>query len=101
MTDLFGGQIQSMVADFNTGVPLPRDRNPALLDLPALSKTVVPRWIRPDKRNQRPTAALCLLNQPPDTPSMSGQFPRLRPWPHLPMCRFTADVPEGRARGVG
>ena len=23
------------------------------------------------------------LNQPPDTPSMSGQFPRLRPWPQL------------------
>jgi hypothetical protein len=59
MTDLFGGQIQSMVADFNTGLPLPCDRNPALPDLPTLSKTVMPRRIGPDKRNQRQTAALC------------------------------------------
>jgi hypothetical protein len=40
-TDLFGGQIHIMVADVNTGLPLPRDRNPALTDLPTLSKTVI------------------------------------------------------------
>jgi tripartite-type tricarboxylate transporter receptor subunit TctC len=56
MTDLLGGQIQIMVADFNTGIPqlkagkvhalavLTRDRNPALPDVPTLSETVMPGY---------------------------------------------------------
>ena len=56
MTDLLGGQIQIMVADFNTGMPqlkagkvnalavLTRDRNPALPDVPTLSETVMPGY---------------------------------------------------------
>jgi len=56
MTDLLGGQIQSMVADFNTGMPqlragkvnalavLTRDRNPALPNVPTLSETVMPGY---------------------------------------------------------
>ena len=56
MTDLLGGQIQIMVADFNTGLPqlkagkvnalavLTRDRNPALPDVPTLSETVMPGY---------------------------------------------------------
>jgi tripartite-type tricarboxylate transporter receptor subunit TctC len=56
MTDLLGGQIQIMVADFNTGLPqlkagkvsalavLTRDRNPTLPDVPTLSETVMPGY---------------------------------------------------------
>jgi tripartite-type tricarboxylate transporter receptor subunit TctC len=56
MTDLLGGQIQIMVADFNTGLPqlkagkvnalavLTRDRNPALPNVPTLSETVMPDY---------------------------------------------------------
>jgi tripartite-type tricarboxylate transporter receptor subunit TctC len=56
MTDLLGGQIQIMVADFNTGMPqlkagkvkalavLTRDRNPALPDVPTLHETVMPGY---------------------------------------------------------
>ncbi len=56
MTDLLGGQIQIMIADFNTGMPqlkagkvgalavLTRDRNPALPDVPTLSETVMPGY---------------------------------------------------------
>jgi tripartite-type tricarboxylate transporter receptor subunit TctC len=56
MTDLLGGQIQIMIADFNTGIPqlkggkvkalavLTRDRNPALPDVPTLSETVMPGY---------------------------------------------------------
>lgn len=56
MTDLLGGQIQIMVADFNTGMPqlkagkvnalavLTQDRNPALPDVPTLSETVMPGY---------------------------------------------------------
>jgi tripartite-type tricarboxylate transporter receptor subunit TctC len=56
MTDLIGGQIQIMVADFNTGIPqlkagkvnalavLTRDRHPSLPDVPALSETVMPGY---------------------------------------------------------
>ena len=56
MTDLLGGQIQIMVADFNTGLPqvsadkirplavLTRDRNPALPDVPTLNETVMPGY---------------------------------------------------------
>jgi tripartite-type tricarboxylate transporter receptor subunit TctC len=56
MTDLLGGQIQIMVADFNTGLPqlkagkvnalavLTRDRNPALPNVPTLSETVMPGY---------------------------------------------------------
>ena len=56
MTDLLGGQIQIMVADFNTGMPqlkagkvnalavLTRDRHPALPDVPTLSETVMPGY---------------------------------------------------------
>ena len=56
MTDLLGGQIQIMVADFNTGLPqlkagkvnalavLTRDRNPALPDVPTLTETVMPGY---------------------------------------------------------
>ena len=56
MTDLLGGQIQIMVADFNTGMPqlkagkvnalavLTRDRNPALPNVPTLSETVMPGY---------------------------------------------------------
>ena len=170
MTDLLGGQIQIMVADFNTGLPqlkagkvnalavLTRDRNPALPDVPTLSETVMPgyhilawagmfgpagmppeavkmlaaavqkaldnpevrkrfagaghrhllerpagiRRVREDRAGELDrddqggrdragmsgtepaSAALEPLNQPPDTPSTSGQFPRLRPWPQLP-----------------
>jgi tripartite-type tricarboxylate transporter receptor subunit TctC len=56
MTDLLGGQIQIMVADFNNGMPqlkagkvkalavLTRDRHPALPDVPTLSETVMPGY---------------------------------------------------------
>jgi tripartite-type tricarboxylate transporter receptor subunit TctC len=56
MTDLLGGQIQIMVADFNTGIPqlkagkvnalavLTRERNPALPDVPTLHETVMPNY---------------------------------------------------------
>ncbi len=56
MTDLIGGQIPIMVADFNTGMPqlragkikalavLTRERNPALPDVPTLSETVMPGY---------------------------------------------------------
>jgi tripartite-type tricarboxylate transporter receptor subunit TctC len=56
VTDLIGGQIQIMIADFNTGMPqlkagkvsalavLTRDRNPALPDVPTLSETVMPGY---------------------------------------------------------
>jgi tripartite-type tricarboxylate transporter receptor subunit TctC len=56
MTDLLGGQIQIMVADFNTGIPqlkagkvnalavLTRDRHPALPNVPTLSETVMPGY---------------------------------------------------------
>ena len=56
MTDLLGGQIQIMIADFNTGMPqlkagkvnalavLTRDRNPALPDVPTLNETVMPGY---------------------------------------------------------
>jgi tripartite-type tricarboxylate transporter receptor subunit TctC len=56
MTDLLGGQIQIMIADFNTGMPqlkagkvsalavLTRNRNPALPDVPTLSETVMPGY---------------------------------------------------------
>jgi tripartite-type tricarboxylate transporter receptor subunit TctC len=56
MTDLLGGQIQIMIADFNTGIPqlkagkvnalavLTRDRNPALPDVPTLHETVMPGY---------------------------------------------------------
>jgi tripartite-type tricarboxylate transporter receptor subunit TctC len=56
MTDLLGGQIQIMVADFNTGLPqlkagkvnalavLTRDRNPALPNVATLSETVMPGY---------------------------------------------------------
>ena len=56
MTDLLGGQIQIMIADFNTGLPqvradkirplavLTRDRNPALPDVPTLNETVMPGY---------------------------------------------------------
>jgi len=56
MTDLLGGQIQIMIADFNTGIPqvkagkvkplavLTRDRNPALPDVPTLNETVMPGY---------------------------------------------------------
>ncbi len=56
MTDLLGGQIPIMVADFNTGMPqfkagkvkalavLTRERNPALPDVPTLSETVMPGY---------------------------------------------------------
>lgn len=56
MTDLLGGQIQIMIADFNTGIPqlkagkvnalavLTRERNSALPDVPTLSETVMPGY---------------------------------------------------------
>ena len=56
MTDLLGGQIPIMVADFNTGMPqlkagkvkalavLTRERNPALPDVPTLHETVMPGY---------------------------------------------------------
>jgi tripartite-type tricarboxylate transporter receptor subunit TctC len=56
MTDLIGGQIQIMVADFNTGLPqmkagkvhalavLTRTRHPSLPDVPTLSETVMPGY---------------------------------------------------------
>ncbi len=56
MTDLIGGQIPIMVADFNTGMPqlkagkvkalavLTRERNPALPDVPTLHETVMPNY---------------------------------------------------------
>jgi tripartite-type tricarboxylate transporter receptor subunit TctC len=56
MTDLLAGQIQVMIADFNTGLPqlkagkvsalavLTRDRNPALPDVPTLNETVMPGY---------------------------------------------------------
>jgi tripartite-type tricarboxylate transporter receptor subunit TctC len=56
MTDLIGGQIQIMVADFNTGMPqlkagkvnalavLTRTRHPSLPDVPTLSETVMPGY---------------------------------------------------------
>lgn len=56
MTDLIGGQIPIMVADFNTGMPqlragkikalavLTRERNPALPEVPTLSETVMPGY---------------------------------------------------------
>ena len=56
MTDLLGGQIQIMVADFNTGLPqlkagkvnalavLTRNRHPALPNVPTLSETVMPGY---------------------------------------------------------
>jgi tripartite-type tricarboxylate transporter receptor subunit TctC len=56
MTDLLGGQIQIMVADFNTGIPqltagrvhalavLTRTRHPRLPDVPTLSETVMPGY---------------------------------------------------------
>ncbi len=56
MTDLLGGQISIMVADFNTGMPqlkagkvkalavLTRERNPALPDVPTLHETVMPGY---------------------------------------------------------
>ena len=56
MTDLIGGQIQIMVADFNTGIPqlkagkvnalavLTRDRHPSLPEVPSLSETVMPGY---------------------------------------------------------
>jgi tripartite-type tricarboxylate transporter receptor subunit TctC len=56
MTDLLAGQIQVMVADFNTGMPqlkagkvnalavLTRNRHPALPDVPTLSETVMPGY---------------------------------------------------------
>ena len=56
MTDLIGGQIQIMIADFNTGIPqlkagkvnalavLTRDRHPALPNVPTLSETVMPGY---------------------------------------------------------
>jgi tripartite-type tricarboxylate transporter receptor subunit TctC len=56
MTDLIGGQIPIMVADFNTGLPqlkagkvkalavLTRERNPALPDVPTLHETVMPNY---------------------------------------------------------
>ena len=56
MTDLLGGQIQIMVADFNTGMPqlkagkvnalavLTRDRHPALPNVPTLNETVMPGY---------------------------------------------------------
>src|SRR4029078_11189799 len=40
--------------------------------------------IEPECRSHPQIAALAPLNQPPDTPFKAGQFPRLRPWPHLP-----------------
>jgi tripartite-type tricarboxylate transporter receptor subunit TctC len=56
ITDLIGGQIQIMIADYNTGMPqlragrvnalavLTRTRNPALPDVPTLSETVMPGY---------------------------------------------------------
>jgi tripartite-type tricarboxylate transporter receptor subunit TctC len=56
MTDLLGGQIQIMIADFNTGMPqlkagkinaiavLTRERNPALPEVPTLHETVMPNY---------------------------------------------------------
>ena len=56
MTDLIGGQIPIMIADFNTGMPqlkagkvkalavLTRERNPALPDVPTLHETVMPGY---------------------------------------------------------
>ena len=56
MTDLLGGQIQIMIADFNTGMPqlkagkvkaiavLTRERNPALPEVPTLHETVMPGY---------------------------------------------------------
>jgi tripartite-type tricarboxylate transporter receptor subunit TctC len=56
VTDLLGGQIQIMIADFNTGMTqlkagkvsalavLTRNRNPALPDVPTLSETVMPGY---------------------------------------------------------
>ena len=56
MTDLLGGQIQIMIADYNTGMPqlrggkvnalavLTKDRNPALPNVPTLSETVMPGY---------------------------------------------------------
>jgi tripartite-type tricarboxylate transporter receptor subunit TctC len=56
MTDLLGGQIQIMIADFNTGIPqlkagkvkalavLTRERNPSLPDVPTLHETVMPGY---------------------------------------------------------
>jgi tripartite-type tricarboxylate transporter receptor subunit TctC len=56
MTDLLGGQIQVMIADFNTGIPqlrggkvkalavLTRNRHPNLPDVPTLSETVMPDY---------------------------------------------------------
>ena len=56
MTDILGGQIQIMIADFNTGIPqlkggkvnalavLTRERNPALPNVPTLSETVMPGY---------------------------------------------------------
>jgi tripartite-type tricarboxylate transporter receptor subunit TctC len=54
MTDFLGGQIQVMIADFNTGIPqlnakkvnalavLTKERNKALPDVPTLNETVMP-----------------------------------------------------------
>jgi tripartite-type tricarboxylate transporter receptor subunit TctC len=56
MTDLLGGQVQIMVADFNTGIPqlkagkvnalavLTRDRHPSLPNVPTLNETVMPGY---------------------------------------------------------
>ena len=56
MTDLLGGQIQIMIADFNTGIAqlkagkvnalavLTRERNPALPTVPTLHETVMPNY---------------------------------------------------------
>jgi tripartite-type tricarboxylate transporter receptor subunit TctC len=56
MTDLLGGQIQIMIADFNTGIPqlkggkvnalavLTRNRHPNLPDVPTLNETVMPGY---------------------------------------------------------
>jgi tripartite-type tricarboxylate transporter receptor subunit TctC len=56
MTDLLGGQIQIMIADYNTGMPqlrggkvnalavLTKERNPALPNVPTLSETVMPGY---------------------------------------------------------
>jgi tripartite-type tricarboxylate transporter receptor subunit TctC len=56
MTDLIGGQIPIMIADFNTGMPqlkagkvkalavLTRERHPALPDVPTLHETVMPGY---------------------------------------------------------
>jgi tripartite-type tricarboxylate transporter receptor subunit TctC len=56
MTDLLGGQVQIMVADFNTGIPqlkagkvnalavLTRTRHPTLPNVPTLNETVMPGY---------------------------------------------------------